>query len=284
MTQEKWCWWGVRTRKREWGKQARRKIPAMTVERVTETQEALQAMGTLPFSASLTSWLSSSNISSWQLVRDTSKIFDYKQRWVISLVLGFVKSVCCVTKPKCWVCLDSTPAASALLRELLWLQMLSRYSCDIYYHKLVTESFVNCHVLNLGIILIFFIYFYKLALALREFLQLTDKALHFLLWKWDLAMHREINLWLRRYILPYLRKSTQIWPNYICPCSPVCLSYSGVNSLKIPFVTAFFPIVYKINKYSITWNLLSCCIILFIWQLILENKVMVITGKKPLCQ
>lgn len=121
-----------------------------------ETQEASQAVGTLPFSASLTSWLSCSNISSWQLVRDTSEIFDYKQRWVISLVSGFVKSTCYITKPKCWVYLDSTPVASAVLGELLWLQMLIRYSCDIYYQKLVIESFVNCHILNLGITLIFF--------------------------------------------------------------------------------------------------------------------------------
>lgn len=166
---------GVHTRKWEWGKQARRKIPAVTVKRVTETQEAWQAVGTLPFSASLTSWLSSSNISSWQLVRDTSKIFDYKQRWVISLVLGFAKSVCCITRPKCWVCLDSIPVASALLRELLWLQMLSRYSCDIYYHKLVTESFVNCHVLNLGIILFFFVYFTSLYWPCMSFYNLPKK-------------------------------------------------------------------------------------------------------------
>lgn len=56
-------------------------------------------------------------LSSWQLVRDTSKIFDYKQRWAISLVLGFVKSTCYMTKPKCWVSLDSTPVASAVLGE-----------------------------------------------------------------------------------------------------------------------------------------------------------------------
>ena len=117
---------GVGIRKGEQGKQARRKIPAMAVKRVRETQEASQAVGTLPFSASLTRQLSCSNISSWQLVRDTSEIFDYKQRWVISLVLGFVKSTCYITKPKCWVYLDSTPVASAVLGELLWPQMLSR--------------------------------------------------------------------------------------------------------------------------------------------------------------
>lgn len=82
----------VGIRKGVWGKQSRRKIPAVTVKSVGETQEASRAVGTLPFSVSLTSRLTCSNISSWQLVKDASEIFDYKQRWVISLVLGCVKS------------------------------------------------------------------------------------------------------------------------------------------------------------------------------------------------
>lgn len=101
---------------------------------------------------------------------------------------------------------------------------------------------------------------------------------------------QEDNLWLKRYILSYLGKFTCIWPNhtllknYICPSSLVCLSYSGINSLKIPSVTAFFSIVNKVNKYSTILSLFSCCIIFIIWYLVQENKVMIITGKRLLCQ
>jgi len=54
----------VNIKKGEQGKQARRKIPARTVERARETQEASEAVGTLPFLASLASQLSCSNTSS----------------------------------------------------------------------------------------------------------------------------------------------------------------------------------------------------------------------------
>lgn len=211
---------------------------------------------------------------------------------MVSLVLCFVKSTCYITKPKCWVYLDSTPVASAVLGELLWIQILSRYSCGIYYQKLVTESFVNYHVLNLGITLIFFIYFYKLVLALHEFLQLfywKSFVLPFV--EAGFSIVQGENLWLSSIIgtSRHSWENTWIWPNYtllknyICPCSLVCLSFSGINSLKIPSV-AFFSIVNKVNKHSTILSLFSCCIILIIWCLIQENKVMIVTRKKLLCQ
>lgn len=165
---------------------------------------------------------------------------------MIFLVSGFVKSTCYMTKPKWWVCLDSTPVASAVLGLLLWLQIISRYSCDIYYQSLWLKFFVNCQGWNLELTLRFFFHFCKLLLALHEFLQLSYWKILVLPFVGEaFGIVQGYTMWMERYILSHLGKFTCTWPNFtlfknhICPWSLVCFTYSGVNTLEIPSVLAF---------------------------------------------